>query len=265
MEKVFSRLRRTDFEVRNIDVFHITFKEGSCVDYRAHGRKRHVLHYIASGKRSYEIGGRRLLLGCNTLILIPEGTQYITHSYAEDGVPCSGISVDFACDALFPNGEKALYYLENIQHGERVEEMFRAVHKAHSDAPLDVLAVKTALYNLLLYLCNSLEKKSGKRADLEPALAYLSETYAQNLPIKRYADRCNLSESYFRKKFASYMGMSPIEYRNKLRFTQAKNLYRQGFSTQEIAEKTGFCDAGNLLRTYRKTNGTSLKNDAQNV
>ena len=90
-----------------------------------------------------------------------------------------------------------------------------------------------------------------------------SKDYKENLPIKAYAEKCNLSESYFRKKFSDILGKSPVEYRNELRFTEARRLYRRNYSTEEIAEALGFCDSRYMLKLYRRHTGKSLKKDAE--
>ena len=74
-----------------------------------------------------------------------------------------------------------------------------------------------------------------------------------------------MSESYFRKKFQLVTGLSPISYRNSLRFAEAKKLYREGLTMKAIAEQLGFCDEHYLSKIYIRENGTNLKEDAKLV
>ena len=65
----------------------------------------------------------------------------------------------------------------------------------------------------------------------------------------------------FRKKFTEYTGRSPIQYRNELRFAEARRLYSEGLSINEIACELGFFDAGYFSKLYKKANGHSLKSE----
>ena len=61
------------------------------------------------------------------------------------------------------------------------------------------------------------------------------------------------------------MGISPIDYRNEIRFRKAKQLYQKNYTLQEIAEKVGFSDASYLSKMYKRHTGTSLKADSEIV
>ena len=96
---------------------------------------------------------------------------------------------------------------------------------------------------------------------LVPAFEIMAKRFGENLSVKEYADRCHMSESHFRKKFKEYTGKSPIQYRNELRFAEARRLYAQGSTIHDIAEELGFFDAGYFSRLYKQCNGHTLKNE----
>ena len=98
---------------------------------------------------------------------------------------------------------------------------------------------------------------------IKAAVEFINKHYKENLSIKLYADECNLSESYFRKKFREYFGKSPIDYRNQLRFAEAKRLYQNNYTTQEIAENLGFYDSGYMLKLYKRKMNRTLKADSK--
>lgn len=263
LEQVLSKFRINDFHLKNIEAYELHFPDQDIVDYQNYGRQKHLLHLVTSGKRIYTCGEHRFSLKSKSLILIPEGTTYTTTSHSENGIPCSGIGISFCCNDLFSEEEKAVYYLEDLVHYDKIKTLFETVLSFFTESPLDILLTKTALYQLLSYLIHSIERNSEDALLLKPAIDYFSATYCENLPIKDYAIKCSLSESYFRKKFTRYTGVSPIEYRNNLRFALAKRLYREGMSSSEIAEKTGFCDARHLLKLYKSYTGNSLKENSK--
>ena len=109
------------------------------------------------------------------------------------------------------------------------------------------------------------ENDNQMKEILKPALDYFSITYKENLPIQSYAEKCNLSESYFRKIFRETIGMSPINYRNELRFAEAERLYLLYRNIGRVAEEVGFCDEVFFTKLYKKRFGTSIKNIAKLV
>ena len=121
--------------------------------------------------------------------------------------------------------------------------------------------LKAVIFRLIALLSEQASAKTAEYRIIERAVEFINGRYAENLPVKSYADICNMSESYFRKKFAAYMGMSPIDYRNRCRFDKAKELYRYGRGSQEIAEQVGFCDSGYMLKLYKRKTGRALKDD----
>ena len=71
---------------------------------------------------------------------------------------------------------------------------------------------------------------------------------------------CGMGETLFRRRFAEFSGVSPVQYRNELLCQKAEQLYcaRKGTLSQ-IAEQLGLCDAGYLCRLYKKCRGKSFR------
>ena len=65
-----------------------------------------------------------------------------------------------------------------------------------------------------------------------------------------------------RRHFSEHTGMTPLEYRDHLRFTEAKFLLSCGMTVTKAAEQVGFCDASYLRRIYKKRTGHALSEDS---
>ena len=115
---------------------------------------------------------------------------------------------------------------------------------------------------LRLLLAIAQDVKGAPPAVLIPAFDMLNTRYRENLSVKEYADKCHMSESHFRKKFTEYTGKSPIQYRNELRFAEARRLYLDGATMSEIANEVGFFDAGYFSKMYKKSNGHLLSSES---
>jgi transcriptional regulator GlxA family with amidase domain len=61
-----------------------------------------------------------------------------------------------------------------------------------------------------------------------------------------------MSETAFRRSFREYTGLSPVEYRNKLRMEEADRLIRSGeYSVREAAEAVGCFNGSFFAKTYK--------------
>lgn len=255
LEKVISKLSVMDFEIADINVYNIAFEHGSEVNYFKKGRTKFLLHYIISGERNYKINNTSFTLEENTVILIPNGTNYYTKIETE--TPCIGIGICFNIQNLNERENFIPQKIYFIKGNNEQKELFCLADKLFKEYPIHYLELKACIYKLLSLL--SQQKPNEDYSVIKPAIDFLTEHYKENLPISVYANLCTLSESYFRKKFRENTGISPIEYRNRLRFAEARHLYQGNQNLQEIAEKVGFCDAGYFSKLYKKYYGTTLK------
>ena len=247
-----------DMEFKNIIVMKNTFEENQVINYMNCGRDGHLLHLVLSGGRRYEVNNRVFEVEKGEVIFIPDKTEYITKSVKRNGETCSGIGIIFDITDIPDNIIKKNVYHKYNDTGNEISEIFENMELAHREVPIPVFKLKTMLYQLFYNLFNP-----EADSPVKPAIDYITKHYNENLPVKEYADACNLSESYFRKIFNDFTGMSPIEFRNSIRFKEAKKLYRQNLSTVEIAERTGFCDENYFSKMYKRYNGASLKENSR--
>ena len=250
------KLKFVDFDIKNIEVYKIT-NEIATIDYTVSPRKSNLLHFITNGKREYEIKGEKFTVESNTLIFIPNNTKYKTKALSGN----AGIGICFNGD-IFKEEKDFYVYCKNLSlQSEKIKSLFEKASDVYNTVPCDFLELKLTIIKILSILTQT--ENPEEYSLIKDAVAFINKRYKENLPVKVYADNCNLSESYFRKKFSKLLGKSPIEYRNELRFRDARHLYRKGLSTEEIAETLGFCDARYMLKLYRSHTGKSLKKDAE--
>ena len=83
--------------------------------------------------------------------------------------------------------------------------------------------------------------------------------YDSELKIDRLHRLCGISDTYFRKIFASQFRMSPQEYVLTKRISQAKSIIENGdFDTiRGVAEAVGYTDPLYFSKTFKKMQGVS--------
>ncbi len=187
------------------------------------------------------------------MLFIPSGTKYLT----ENSEPCTGIGIlfSFTGDLRVREG---IYAGWSDPRGD-YQRLFERLDDSLISRPKAVLHHTSLLLRILDRMSSEVSRSERYASMLEPAVSLIKDKFRENLPIKAYSDVCNLSESYFRRIFGEQLGMSPIEYRNMLRFEEVRRLRHQGLSVNEIAETCGFCDAAYLRRLFKRETGGSVK------
>lgn len=254
-------LKFVDFDVKGVKGSIANFPINTETNYLSEGRQRYLLHMLTDGTRIYKTEKECITVSSGTIVFLPNGMKYLTSPVDVGEKTCKGLSVIF--DMVDSDGnfvELDDGFIHTWQdHREVFKELCTRILKCTLNEPDNILKIKSLLLRLLIELTR--ENSGQPPQELVPALEFISATYKENLPVKQYADKCHMSESYFRKKFTEYMGRSPIEYRNELRFAEARRLYSEGESINEIACELGFFDAGYFSKLYKKYNGHSLKNE----
>ena len=251
-----------DFDVKCIKASNAVFSVNTEVDYLIEGRQRYLIHILTDGTRIYTTKNKSVTISSGTLMFLPHGTKYYTGSVDVGKPYCKGMSVIF--DLVDPDGN--MINVENdtlhIRHDTRgvFLKLCERMLKCTLEDPDNILEIKSNLLRLISEIVKDVKRQPPE--ELVPALDMLASRYKENLTVKEYADKCHMSESHFRKKFTEFSGKSPIQYRNELRFAEARRLYSEGSTINEIADELGFFDAGYFSKMYKKANGHTLKSES---
>ena len=90
------------------------------------------------------------------------------------------------------------------------------------------------------------------------AMAYLHEHYSEQITRRDLARHVNITEDHLTFCFRQELGTTPIEYLQRYRINQAKNLLKDSQRTiTEIALDVGFSDSGYFSRIFRRETGMS--------
>ena len=264
LDELLIKLKAKDLNIQNIAAYKTSFKSGYWVNYQDYGRKQHLLHFITNGYREYRLAGQCFTLEAGNLLFIPENTKYATRSFDDNGKQCSGIGICFDSDLHFEEKELRVYHTA-VENQQQMIILLNNIYETYIKPTGDIFRLKSLIFQLLSVICAQSANQSSAYNLIKPALVFIQEHYAENLPVRTYSQICNLSESYFRKLFLEHTGLSPIHYRNALRLAVAKEMYQDNRSTQEIADALGFCDANYFLKIYKKVLGTPLRQNSNGI
>ncbi len=120
--------------------------------------------------------------------------------------------------------------------------------------------IKALFYTLANSLIGSGVETSAYYHPIRDGIKYLEKNWNRDIKISEVAARCGVSETYFRRLFVKWAGVSPVEYRNTLRISHAKALLsRRSASIAEVAYAVGFDDQFYFSRIFKKLVGISPK------
>ncbi len=236
--------------------------------------------------RYYEIS---LILQGNVKVLLPEsvqeGTQsrlVLTRPMTSHLIVCQPhllykrinllFSPDYLVDAV-PEWKQLLGLFPKqgavIPLADQTKEELYALATALGEDP-DPFRQKL---RLMLFLSKVNDLRREKRADAEElpayvtdALSYIQEHYVQKIVAEELAWKLGVGRTTLMTAFRKYTGTTVNDYLTRYRLKQALKLLRQGETQQRTAEATGFGDACNLIRAFKRCFGTTpgqyLKTDA---
>jgi two-component system response regulator YesN len=105
------------------------------------------------------------------------------------------------------------------------------------------------------WLTEQVEKSYDNHHSLiiKRAIRYIKENHQKNIILDEIAQNCHLSRFHFSHLFKKEVGVSVMDYLNKIRIDQAVfYLETTDLSVQEIANQVGFKDANYFSRLFKK-------------
>ena len=217
------------------------------------GRKKNGFLYVKEGQVKFNFSGndqKEFVLSKGEMIFMPKDCTYTSTYIGKSFV----ILIDF--DLII--GELPRELSKPVQLF--IPDCEKLIHNASIHPDFTEIGISRELYFIskvydlirksILSLRNHKSKTLAQK--LSPALLFISENYTETHPISHYASLCFMSETTFRRSFHEYTGMSPVEYRNKLRIEEADRLIQSGeCGVREAAEYVGIYNASFFTKTYK--------------
>lgn len=126
--------------------------------------------------------------------------------------------------------------------------------------------VYSAIFQLLVYVTECTENKKINEGEMVSpqiisAIKFMNENYGKRLSLDDIAEKVCVSKYYFSRTFKEVTGATVMEYLNNVRLTKVHNLLIETeYTTEEIAQATGFSSSVHLIRAFKKAYGISPKN-----
>ena len=130
--------------------------------------------------------------------------------------------------------------------------LVRAVH----DLPRNHLKVHALFFRVMEGVFDMVHEQNAAFYPIRRGVKLLRREWKENEKISRYATESGMSESYFHALFRAWAGVTPVQYRNRLRISYACSyLKNNDEKIEDIAQQVGFEDPFYFSRLFKKVMG----------
>lgn len=207
--------------------------------------------------------GFNLTIKKGDIIYLPQGSNYLmTHTEPAEPARIRSCLLNFileddkGANPVFSDRPLLLNSEKSKNAASRIMDIATEMSKTEKSP----FKIKALFYSLADSLIGSGVEASTYYHPIRAGIKYLEKNWNRNVKISEIADHCGVSETYFRRLFVKWSGMSPVEYRNSLRISNAKALLsRRSVSIAEISYAVGFDDQFYFSRIFKKHTGISPK------
>lgn len=203
------------------------------------------LSFCKEGQITYNLNGEKFVSDRHHAIILP---QYQTYTLSRDKSGMFPVinfeTMNFLCNRfiVIPIKNPDVYFKEYEQI--KALELFEKSRAKRM----------SIFYNMISRLDNELSNSNNL---LIPAVDYLSKSFSNaNITNKLLAEKCHISEVYFRKLFFEQYKVTPKQYIIDLRINKAKQLLTDGIlKIGTVSENCGFSNQYHFCRVFKEKTG----------
>lgn len=224
------------------ELFTVSSPRGRCETIK--NRKSYGLSFCSDGKITYSTNGNTAVSDEYHAVILPKGQNYLLHGDKSGIFPVINFDCrEFICDEVIslPIYNPDAYIID-------FEKM-----KA-----LSLFAENRAkIFSIFYGILHRLSSESTVNSVILPAVKYIESNYQNpSLSNAELAQKCNISEVYFRKIFAEAYKTTPKQFIVDIRINKAKQLLSDGIlKVGSVAEQCGFSNQYHFCRIFKMKTG----------
>lgn len=218
---------------------------------RLENRKSSALSFSLGGKITYTHNGKEYVSDTEHVLFHPQNSAYDLH--------CNKGGRFFVID-FFTDENYNEFGEVSIKGSQTVVDLLAKLEDAF------LLGYpKSEKMSIFYAILSRLIPKQNDDNALTFARRIIENEYANvNLSISKLAQNCNMSQSYFRRKFAQTYNVSPKKFLCDVRIEKAKRLLVSwDKNVSEIAEQCGFSSVYHFSRAFKLSVGETPKEFAK--
>ena len=245
-------------DVKRVSLMHEFLLERSQSFEYPHGRMQYGLVYAIDGDAEYRFfGGERCTLHEGELMLLSPRAAYSLHGV--DAFRHYTVNFEIHEDCSDTSFLRESCYLIHADSDGQYKHMLKQMHAIWQSKRIGYeMQMISRLYELLALLCTDLyaQRHGSVYSRLLPAKKYVDQSFHQPIDLEHLAAAVNMSVTHFRREWNRVYHMSPMQYRDQLRLSYAKECLLSGYyNVSETALRCGFEDVNYFVRFFKKQTG----------
>ncbi len=248
------------------DLFLCFCGYAQCQPFHNYGpavRPNYIIHFILSGKGTYQINDRKYRLQEGQGFLIEPET--VTYYQADSTDPWTYFWVAFG-------GTKASEYVSDLglssnqptfhcAYGKELKRIVLQMLKSISQDTSSQYHLQSLLYEFFSVLTRDAvvyadKENSGDSFYMNRALSYIRSHYAEGIRVTDIAGYMCINRSYLYKLFERSLGVSPQEFLTRFRISRAKELLSiSDQAIEHVALSCGYKDTLVFSKVFKKQTG----------
>lgn len=244
----------------------VTF--GRSVTFPAHtygpaSRPYYLIHYIISGKGKFKVNQRTYDLKAGQGFLIEPNTQTVYTSDIEDPwtyvwVAFGGRQAGCLVKSLGLSQDNPIFSC-SAENGKKIDDYISEMLKKNNFSMSDIY-YRWGLFFKIVSIFADAQKGAMVKADVNiyvsNMMQYIHNHISENISVQDVADYVNLTRSYATTIFTKQVGMSPKEYIQNCRLTNARHLLESSsLSVLAVAYSCGFNKSESFVKAFNKKYG----------
>ena len=253
-----SLLYQSDYNVKYLNSIKQFWKDQKSFCCLNQPKKQSIFLYLNGCKARYVTkDGKEIVAKSGEITYTPQGSEYTVTFFDFENSDSHTVGINFF--VYNENGESVLLSdgVKVFKGNPSIAGLFYQIEALSGNQnvqPTEYKILLLQLFNQLLFERN----KKKHPSVLQKGVEYLNSHYTRKIPVSELAKRCFVSEVYFRKLFKKQFGLSPIEYRNRLRLNRAKQyLEYSEISIQEISSLLGYATVSHFIKAFKDLFGFS--------
>ena len=257
----------TEKELVSLSVYNVGFQKCDALYQWGPGvRDHYLIHYIISGKGTYQVKDKKIQLKAGDSFLVYPNTEITYCADSEDPWEYAWVGFtgsDAAMILQATDFTKSKPYIENTPLGEDIHRQLLHIYDARGNEFEHAVEMTGRLYTtlaLFMHGATSNDAQNTANTYVQKSIEYISSNYSYPITVEDIAAYVGLSRSHLFRSFQSVLGQSPKEYLTDFRIKQSCYLLEHSnLSITAIANSIGFDNSLYFSKTFHKKKGMSPK------
>ncbi|HBB05233.1 MAG TPA: hypothetical protein DCZ41_01365 [Firmicutes bacterium] len=217
-------------------------------------RANHALIFKFEGETIYESNRKTMISNAEKIAFLPKGCDYIWKSK----IGGHFYSIEFEGEL-----DEAEMKLFKYPYKDKLSKIFsdfefESLKNSELKKFLMVQCAYRVLYELLIFEANHTFLPTSKKNDIQKIIEYINKNIASALSNETLSEKFGYSVSYFRAVFYKVMGVSPMQYVNRIRMEKAVEMLDSDYGTiTDLAESLGYQNVYHFSNAFKKYYGLS--------